>query len=69
MDGVGEWATATIGHGLGNRISISREIRFPHSLGMLYSAFTYYCGFEVNSDEYKLMGLAPYGQAPSGAPS
>ncbi len=62
MDGVGEWATATIGHGRANRIGISREIRFPHSLGMLYSAFTYYCGFEVNSDEYKLMGLAPYGR-------
>ena len=62
MDGVGEWATSTIGHGEDNRISISHEIRFPHSLGLLYSAFTYYTGFEVNSGEYKVMGLAPYGE-------
>lgn len=62
VDGVGEWATASIGAGRGNKISISQELRFPHSLGLLYSAFTYYCGFRVNSGEYKLMGLAPYGQ-------
>jgi carbamoyltransferase len=62
LDGVGEWSTTTIGAGQGNRISLSREIRFPHSLGLLYSAFTYYCGFRVNSGEYKLMGLAPYGR-------
>jgi carbamoyltransferase len=62
MDGVGEWTTTSIGTGNGNRIKISREIRFPHSLGLLYSAFTYYCGFRVNSGEYKLMGLAPYGE-------
>lgn len=62
MDGVGEWATTTLGHGKGNKITITDEIRFPHSLGLLYSAFTYYCGFEVNSGEYKLMGLAPYGE-------
>ena len=62
MDGVGEWATASIGKGSGNRIEILQELRFPHSLGLLYSAFTYYTGFKVNSGEYKLMGLAPYGQ-------
>lgn len=62
MDGVGEWATTTIGVGRGNRIELLRELRFPHSLGLLYSAFTYYTGFKVNSGEYKLMGLAPYGQ-------
>jgi carbamoyltransferase len=62
IDGVGEWATATIGAGEGNRIRLLREMRFPHSLGLLYSAFTYYCGFRVNSGEYKLMGLAPYGR-------
>lgn len=62
VDGVGEWATATWGTGHGNRIELSHELRFPHSLGMLYSAFTYFCGFKVNSGEYKLMGLAPYGQ-------
>lgn len=62
MDGVGEWATSTLGHGDGNKINITHEIRFPHSLGLLYSAFTYYTGFEVNSGEYKLMGLAPYGE-------
>lgn len=61
LDGVGEWATTTIGHGRGKDISILRELHFPHSLGLLYSAFTYYCGFKVNSGEYKLMGLAPYG--------
>jgi carbamoyltransferase len=62
VDGVGEWATATLGVGRGNRMEIKREIRFPHSLGLLYSAFTYYLGFKVNSAEYKVMGLAPYGQ-------
>ncbi len=61
IDGVGEWATATIGYGKGKIIKILRELYFPHSLGLLYSAFTYYCGFKVNSGEYKLMGLAPYG--------
>jgi carbamoyltransferase len=63
LDGVGEWATATYGSGRGNRIQLTHELRFPHSLGLLYSAFTYYCGFKVNSGEYKLMGLAPYGEA------
>jgi carbamoyltransferase len=62
MDGVGEWATASIGRGRGNGISLSQEMRFPHSLGLLYSAFTYFCGFRVNSGEYKLMGLAPFGE-------
>jgi len=62
LDGVGEWATASFGHGRGNRITLTHELRFPHSLGLLYSAFTYYCGFRVNSGEYKLMGLAPYGE-------
>jgi carbamoyltransferase len=62
LDGVGEWATASIGHGKGNRIQLSHEMHFPHSVGLLYSAFTYYCGFRVNSGEYKLMGLAPYGE-------
>lgn len=61
MDGVGEWATLSYGIGNGNRLKIESEIRFPHSLGLLYSAFTYYTGFKVNSGEYKLMGLAPYG--------
>ncbi len=61
IDGVGEWATSTIGIGRGNDITILRELDFPHSLGLLYSAFTYYTGFKVNSGEYKLMGLAPYG--------
>ena len=61
-DGVGEWATTTIGVGEQNRIQLLHEIRFPHSLGMLYSAFTYYTGFRVNSGEYKVMGLAPYGE-------
>jgi carbamoyltransferase len=62
LDGVGEWSTATFGVGEGNRIRLVDHISFPHSLGLLYSAFTYYCGFKVNSGEYKLMGLAPYGQ-------
>ncbi|HSH46861.1 MAG TPA: carbamoyltransferase N-terminal domain-containing protein, partial [Longimicrobiales bacterium] len=62
VDGVGEWATATIGAGRGNRLELMQELRFPHSLGLLYTAFTYYCGFRVNSGEYKLMGLAPYGE-------
>ena len=62
MDGVGEWATCSLAVGRGNRLEILREILFPHSLGLLYSAFTYYCGFKVNSGEYKLMGLAPYGE-------
>jgi carbamoyltransferase len=62
LDGVGEWATTTMGTGHGNGIELTDEIRFPHSLGLLYSAFTHYCGFRVNSGEYKLMGLAPYGQ-------
>jgi carbamoyltransferase len=62
MDGVGEWATTTIGRGLDNRIELLQEQRFPHSLGLLYSAFTHLCGFKVNSGEYKLMGLAPYGE-------
>lgn len=62
LDGVGEWTTASIGRGNGNRIELLSRIRFPHSLGLLYSAFTYYCGFKVNSGEYKLMGLAPYGK-------
>ena len=62
VDGVGEWATSTIAVGEGNQVRILQEQRFPHSLGLLYSAFTYYCGFRVNSGEYKLMGLAPYGQ-------
>src|SRR5262249_4301674 len=62
LDGVGEWATATMGTGTGNRIHLTHQLPFPHSLGLLYSAFTYYCGFRVNSGEYKLMGLAPYGK-------
>jgi len=62
LDGVGEWSTATWGTGRGGRISLDSEMRFPHSLGLLYSAFTLYCGFRVNSGEYKLMGLAPYGE-------
>lgn len=61
VDGVGEWTTTSIAHGSGNSIETLREIHFPHSLGLLYSAFTAYCGFKVNSGEYKLMGLAPYG--------
>jgi carbamoyltransferase len=62
MDGVGEWATSSLGMGSGNRLDMLSELRFPHSIGLLYSAFTYFCGFKVNSGEYKLMGLAPYGQ-------
>jgi len=62
MDGVGEWATTSIGHGSGNNLEMIKEIHFPHSLGLLYSAFTYYTGFKVNSGEYKVMGLAPYGE-------
>ncbi len=61
-DGVGEWATTTVAVGKGNKLDIKKEIHFPHSLGLLYSAFTYYTGFKVNSGEYKLMGLAPYGE-------
>ncbi len=62
MDGVGEWATATKGYGEDNQIHLTHQINFPDSLGLLYSAFTYYCGFKVNSGEYKLMGLSPYGK-------
>ncbi len=62
MDGVGEWATTSVARGSGSRIEITKEIHFPHSLGLLYSAFTYYTGFKVNSGEYKVMGLAPYGE-------
>ena len=77
LDGVGEWATTSCGVGHGNKLEISKEIHFPHSLGLLYSAFTYYTGFKVNSGEYKVMGLAPYGEPkyvdsdsrPSGRPA
>ena len=62
MDGVGEWATTSLARGKGNHLEITREIHFPHSLGLLYSSFTYYLGFKVNSGEYKVMGLAPYGE-------
>ncbi len=62
LDGVGEWSTTTYGTGRGNRITLTHHLQFPHSLGLLFSAFTYYCGFKVNSGEYKLMGLAPYGR-------
>lgn len=62
LDGVGEWATASFGAGRGNEITLTHELKFPHSLGLLYSAFTYFTGFRVNSGEYKLMGLAPYGE-------
>src|SRR5437660_6903573 len=62
VDGVGEWATSSIGIGKGNEITLLKELRFPDSLGLLYSAFTYYTGFKVNSGEYKVMGLAPYGE-------
>lgn len=65
IDGVGEWATSTIGYGNGNKITILKELHFPHSVGLLYSTFTYYTGFKVNSGEYKLMGLAPYGDPKS----
>jgi carbamoyltransferase len=62
LDGVGEWATSTLGVGEGNRLTLLKELRFPHSLGLLYTAFTYFTGFKVNSGEYKMMGLAPYGE-------
>lgn len=62
LDGVGEWMTLSTGIGKGNKLSLEEEIRYPHSLGMLYSAFTYFCGFKVNSGDYKFMGLAPYGE-------
>src|SRR5262249_51884603 len=62
MDGVGEWCTTSAAVGRGKELHILKELHFPHSLGLLYSAFTYYTGFKVNSGEYKLMGLAPYGQ-------
>jgi carbamoyltransferase len=62
VDGAGEWSTATMGVGKGNKIEIIKELRFPHSLGLLYSAFTAYCGFEINEGEYKLMGMHPYGE-------
>lgn len=62
MDGVGEWATTSVSHGDGNSLTMIKELHFPHSLGLLYSAFTYYTGFKVNSGEYKVMGLAPYGR-------
>jgi carbamoyltransferase len=62
MDGVGEWATTSLAHGKGKELEVHKEIHFPHSLGLLYSAFTYYTGFKVNSGEYKVMGLAPYGE-------
>ncbi len=62
MDGVGEWATSSMGVGKGNRVELIAEMHFPHSIGLLYSAFTYYTGFKVNSGEYKVMGLAPYGE-------
>ena len=62
MDGVGEWATTSVAIGQGNKLRMTKEIHFPHSFGLLYSAFTYYTGFRVNSGEYKVMGLAPYGE-------
>src|SRR5262249_35357448 len=62
IDGVGEWATSSISAGRGHTLDLLREMRFPHSLGLLYSAFTYFTGFRVNSGEYKVMGLAPYGR-------
>ncbi|MCG8358209.1 MAG: hypothetical protein MI920_21805, partial [Kiloniellales bacterium] len=62
VDGVGEWATTSMGVGSGSRVELFKEIRFPHSLGLLYAAFTYYLGFKVNDGEYKVMGLAPYGE-------
>ena len=61
-DGVGEWATTTVAIGLNNNLEIKKELHFPHSLGLLYSAFTFYLGFKINSGEYKVMGLAPYGK-------
>src|SRR5205807_2339577 len=62
LDGVGEWSTTCLGVGRGNRVELTHHLSFPHSLGLLYSAFTYYTGFKVNSGEYKVMGLAPYGR-------
>ena len=62
MDGVGEWTTTSLAMGRGNNLAVHKEIHFPHSLGLLYSTFTYYTGFKVNSGEYKMMGLAPYGE-------
>ena len=62
LDGVGEWTTSSMAIGDKNNLNIIKEIHFPHSIGLLYSAFTYYTGFKVNSGEYKVMGLAPYGQ-------
>ena len=62
LDGVGEWATTTVSIGEGNDLRVQKQIKFPHSIGLLYSAFTYYLGFKVNSGEYKVMGLAPYGR-------
>ena len=62
VDGAGEWSTSTMGVGCGNKLEIQKELRFPHSLGLLYSAFTAYCGFEINEGEYKLMGMHPYGE-------
>ena len=62
LDGVGEWTTTSLAIGNGSDLKVVKEIHFPHSLGLLYSAFTYYIGFKVNSGEYKLMGLAPYGK-------
>jgi len=62
LDGVGEWTTTSVAVGKGNDLKVLKEIHFPHSLGLLYSAFTYYTGFKVNSGEYKVMGLAPYGK-------
>jgi carbamoyltransferase len=62
MDGVGEWATTSVAHGKGNTLAVVKELHFPHSLGLLYAAFTYYTGFKINSGEYKVMGLAPYGE-------
>ena len=59
---MGEWATTTVAKGVGKKLEIHKEIHFPHSIGLLYSAFTYYTGFKVNSGEYKVMGLAPYGE-------
>lgn len=69
LDGVGEWATGTMGYGEENRITLTHELRFPHSLGLLYSAFTYYLGFKANAGEYKVMGLAPYGRPTYSVPS
>ena len=66
VDGVGEWATASLCSGKENKITLLKELKFPHSLGLLYSSFTYFLGFKVNSGEYKLMGLAPYGDPHSG---